>query len=355
MVDPQEKSLADKATKQSFLDSNYGEKKGFFRNLEGFLQQQVDNFSKEQIAEEVLVIHDKKMVDMRFFAKMAAVIDNDKFCAKEFLIYIKICYCLKYGIQGYEELYKPTKLLQVAIQAKDSFLKIDQAELTYRSSKQQEVYEFVEERLMCIEEMTDSTSIFKSQLKNKVEEIIPQIKTDEGKTALKAYVKELDRIADNELGLKLLSLFKAYHLDDYSILKKISDLAVSLKKYDLMDFKKLQTSVAMQFETFQKLGKIIGIPPNKNNLTTYTTILQYIALEYRHGMVRIKFDELLQVLRKWYQPYQMIVNLRNQFSASEYQIPKEFTAPIPGLEIYEKYQISLTDKKTGFTYLNFDE
>ena len=333
--------------KNAFFEPNPTEKKGFFQMIQS-------KMNKEKIAEDILTIHEKQMIDLRFLAKMAYVIDNDQFCNQEFLTYMKLRHCLKENIKGYEGLYEPTKLVQIAIQAQDSFLKIDQAEHRYRGSKQQEVYEFVNERLVSIEEMTDSTNIFRAQLDNKVQEMLSQIKTEEGREALKAYAKELDRIADHELGLKLLSLFKTYNLNDYSILKKISDFVTSLKKANLLDFRGLVSLVMTHLDVFTQLGRIVGISEKKNVPETYAIILQYIALEYRHGMVRIKFEGLLEIMRKWYKPYMIVTNIRNQFSQEQYQIPKDFTEAIPGLKIYDKYKKSLTDNRTDYTYINFD-
>ncbi len=305
---------------------------------------------KEEISETVMMLHNREMMDVRVFAKTAAAIDNEKFCNEEFLQFVRIKYAITRGLEEYRGLDHSIQLLQVAIEAKDSFISIDQTELRYRGSKQQDFYHYVEERLN-----SEDKNAFRENVSQQLEELLPQVKTEEGRTALKSYAKHLDQLSSNPLGLKLLSLFKTYELADYSILRIISDMIQGLNKYDLLNFNGIVSLVMVNYQVFEKLRKIIGVSSAQHNPETYARMLQYIALSYRHGLSYMKFDELLTVLKKWSKPYHAILGIREQHPAEQYKQPKEFSEPIPGVDIYEKYKRSLTNPKTGMVYVNFNE
>jgi hypothetical protein len=181
------------------------------------------------------------------------------------------------------------------------------------------------------------------------------VKTEEGKIALQAYQTELERLAEYELGLKLLSLFKAYQLADYSILRTISEMVENFREKQTIDYPGLVALVISKYDVFEKLKNIIGVADNKSKPETYARMLQYITFSYRHGKSYAKFAELLQVMRKWYLPYQAILEIRKQYPNSSFIRPKQFSEAIAGVEIYEKYRKSLTDTKTGLTYVDFGE
>jgi hypothetical protein len=83
-------------------------------------------------------------------------------------------------------------------------------------------------------------------------------------------------------------------------------------------------------------------------------MVHYIALGYRHQNSFSKFDELMKFMRRWYQHYQAIQGIRQEHPAHVYKQPKEFSQPIPGIELYNKYVNWLTDQKTGMVYVDFD-
>lgn len=307
---------------------------------------------KSEVPESVRIIHNGEMLASRVFAKTAQAIDSDKFSGQEFLMFVKMKYCLARGMEEYAGLDQSIKLLQAAIEAKNSYLTLDQTELRYRSSKQQEFYKYIESLL--IADYEDKVA-FKAKVQEKLIETLPFVKTEEGKIALQAYQTELERLAEYELGLKLLSLFKAYQLADYSILRTISEMVESFREKQTVDYPGLLALVISKYDIFEKLKNIIGVADNKSKPETYARMLQYIALSYRHGKSYAKFAELLQVMRKWYLPYQAILEIRKQYPNSSFLLPKQFSEAIAGVEIYEKYRKALTDTKTGFTYVDFGE
>ncbi|EAZ89264.1 hypothetical protein [Crocosphaera chwakensis] len=318
---------------------------------DSLVEDLLGKFSKQEVSESALFLHNREMTDLRVFAKTAETIDNDKFGQEEFLIFVKMQYLLRKGLHEYQGLYESLQLLKVAIDAKDCFISIDQTELRYRGTKQQEFYNFVERLLLDHE----NAVTFREQVQMRLADLLPQIKTEEGRTALQNYAKYLDQLSDNELGLKLLSLFKTYQLADYSILRIISNLIQSLGKKDLLDFKGLVSLVRVNYGLFEKLRDIIGLSERQSTPETYGLMIQFIALANRHGISHMKFDDLIKVMQKWYKPYQAVIGIRQEHPPSEYKQPKEFKEAIPGIEIYEKYRKWLTDKKTGMVFIDFGD
>ncbi|NCR16667.1 MAG: hypothetical protein GPJ22_04725 [Microcystis aeruginosa LL13-03] len=307
---------------------------------------------KPEVPELVQIVHNQEMSAVGVFAKTAESIDSDKFSSQEFLMFVKMKYCLARGIEEYAGLDQSIKLLQGAIEAKNSYLTLDQTESRYRSSKQQDFYKYIESLLASDYE---DKAAFKARVAEKLVETLPHVKTEEGKVALKAYQTELESLADHELGLKLLSLFKAYQLANYSVLRTISDIVETFREKQTLDYPSLVASVISKYEVFEKLKNIIGVANNKSKPETYARMLQYIALTYRHGKSYAQFAELLQVMRKWYLPYRAILDIRRRYPRTSFKLPKQFSEDIAGVAIYDKYRKSLTDAKTGFTYVDFGD
>lgn len=306
---------------------------------------------KPEVPDDAMLLYRQALQDVQFLGQMATSIDSNKFSSEEFLLFVKVKHMLNKGLEDYEGLYDSLTMLEVAIRAKDSFLKIDQAELRYRGFKQQQFYEFVEERLVA----EVPKQAFRDQVQSQLTTLLPHVKTDEGKIALQSYAHELDRLAEHELGLKLLALFKKYQLGDYTILRTIADMANNQAGKDLKDFSKLVATVTVHYDVFEKLGQIIGLPKKQSNPETYAKMVQFLGLNHRHQDAYKQFEELIAVLRKWYKPYQAIARIRQAYPADDYQQPQEFNEEIPGLNIYRKYKNWLTDKRTGYSYVDFGD
>ncbi len=318
---------------------------------DSLVEDLLGKFGKQEVSESAIFLHNREMTDLRVFAKTAEAIDNEKFGNDEFLIFVKMQYLLRRDLNEYQGLYHSLQLLKVAIDAKDCFISIDQTELRYRGRKQQDFYNFVESLL----EDHEDKAAFREQVQTRLADLLPQVKTEEGRTALQSYAKYLDQLSENELGLKLLSLFKTYDLADYSILRVISDMIQSLGKRDLLDFKGLVSLVMVNYGLFEKLRDIIGLSERQSTPETYTLMIQFIALSNRHAISYMKFDDLMKVMGKWFKPYQSMIGIRQEHPPSQYKQPKEFKEGIPGLEIYEKYKKWLTDKKTGMVFIDFGD
>lgn len=321
----------------------------FFKG--GILDKFFSKYQKKEVSESAIVLHDQELKKAKSIASQLQILDHTKFSGQEFLLFVKAKFMMAKGLDEYQGLHKSIRLLQVAIKTKNSFLRIEQTELRYRGFKQQELYNFVAQLLS---QNLDKLA-FRTQVQRQLNQLLPQVKTEEGKIALQAYAKELDRLSENELGLQLLCLFKQYQLADYSVLKTISDMIESLGAKDLQDFNELVALVMIYQDIFMQLRHIIGVSEKQNIPDTYAKMIQYIALSDRHEASYKKFQELIALIKKWQKHYQGIIRVREVYSSDEYQQPKTFSEQIPGLDIYQKYKNLLTDKKTGYTYVDFGE
>ncbi len=314
----------------------------------GLLGELLQKIEKQEVPDSAIALRNLQLMDLRVFAKTAEAIDSQKFGDEHFLAFVKIKYLLSKGIGEYAGIDESLRLLQLAIQAKDSFIAIAQTELRYRGYKQQELYSFVDELL---KSQADNTS-FQEQVQAKANDILNQVKTEEGQKAITAYAKHMDRISKNNLGLKLLSLFKASNLSDYSVLRTVADVIRNIEVKHLDDSKTLISIVSQNYNSFEKLQNIIQLPKNCDPIQTFAVMIQFISLSHQHEISYLKFDELLRVIKKWHQNYQVILQIYQEYPASQYKLPKEFSEPIPGEALFLKYQKWLTDKKTGMVYLD---
>ena len=318
----------------------------------GIIDYFLSKFRKAEVGEATISFHNREMMDIRFLAKTAQSLDDEKFGNPEFLLLIKLKYLFAQGMNEFKGLTKSMKLLQVAIAAKESFIKIDQTELRYRGLKQQEVYQCVENQL---KRHHNDTIYFRQEVEGKLTEMLPLVKTKEGKLALQSYGQSLRDITKHKLGIKLLARFKSYQLQDYSILQTLSDMLDGFAKKDLADPKTVMSSIIVNSQLFETLADSIDMPQSNRNPESYCRMVQYIALERKYKKSTSDFEELLKVMRRWYPIYQAIIGIRAQHPPSEYRQPKAFEQPVPGETIYLKYKRSLTDTNTGYSYFAVEE
>ncbi len=290
-------------------------------------------FKKIPVEDIAISLHSQALKEMEGIIEKARVIDSEKFGSKEFLFFVKLQYSLRKEGSEYNYLTPSIELLLVGIKTKKSFLTIEQIEISYRGSKQQKFYAFVVELLT----QNLNKDEFKQKCRQKVNEIIPSLKSEEGKAALQTYIQQLEILSDHDLGLKLLSLFKEYKLASFSVLCDVSAIIESLRNAELLNLKGLASQVIAKYETFEHLGKIIGVPADSRSPETYARLLQYIALFEKHQTAFSKFQNLVVLLEQWCKHYQSVIAIRQEFSSSEYKQPKEFRQQIPGVDLYEKY------------------
>ena len=305
---------------------------------ESFLAKFGNRFRKPPVLESDKFLHQRNFEKLAQITNQAENLNADKFGNTEFMVFFKIKSYIARSIDEYANLDNVIEMLSVAVSAQHSFLTIDSTESRYCSSGQQELYRFVNGLLT---QDLDPT-VFQESVARKLQEVLPLLKTEEGKVALEAYVKEVSKISNNPLGLRLLLLFKKYQLDDYSTLRSVSNTIAQLESEDLLNIDSLLLLVMVKYDVFEKLGPIVGIEDKYNRPETYSKMLQYIGLRSRHESAYQKFQEFLTLLRQWEIHYKSVVNVRQKYSAAAYRLPKEFNAEVPGLALHEKYKESLT-------------
>ena len=292
------------------------------------------NYGKENIPESTVTLHNKTLKEIASIARKVERIDSEKFTNKEFVLYVKLKKQLEQNLQDSQRIYQSIKYLEVAIYAQSSYLRIEQTELRYRSRKQQEFYNFI------LDSIADGTNKndFRERAKRKLAEILPLIQTEEGRNALKEYLKEIEKISKHDLGLKLLSLFKKYQLTDFNVLRKVSELVDRVNAQDLLEDKNIMALVLENYNVLEKLAPIIQINQNDIKPDFFVKILRYMGLVRRHEKAFQQFQELIKVLKKWQKPFNYLNTIRQQYSGDRYKRPKEFSEKIPGVNTYKKYE-----------------
>lgn len=289
---------------------------------------------KDEIPEGTILIYKESFNSLKNISALVRTVDNEKFSSREFVTFLNLNREFESNTGAYEGLKYSIELLRVALETKESFLKIEATETRYRSYSQQEFYEYVYEYLQQDLSVDEFQELIERQLNN----IIPKIKTDEGKAAIQSYVNQLDIVCKDKLGLKLLFLFKQYDLSNFALLRTVSEIADTFYDKNLDSIKEFMVVVQLNAELFLKLGQIIQVPTSKNKPDTYSVMLQYIALRNRHQKSYGQFQQLLGLLNQWQQFYHPLITIRQQYPFQEYKQPAIFNEEIPGLNLYEKYQ-----------------
>lgn len=307
----------------------------FLTRVHQGIQSRLSGVEKQPISESSIALHNKAFEQVRKIEKIAHSCDQKSFNDPEFLYFVKLRNDFAQEIGDFEGLKQSLRLFRVAIEAKNSFMRIEQIELLYRSSKQQEFYNLVFELLA---KNVDKVTFYK-QVHKKLNEVIEQVKTDNGRQALHSYIVALDTVSkQDELGLRLLYLFKKYQLTNYSILKNVSDLVTYLEDKDLQNIESIISLVKSNQDIFNKVGRIIEVPLTKSAPLTYARMLQYVALRHKYKTLYYQFKKLKKVLYTWCSFYQVVNDVRRQHPQDEYEQPKEFRENIPGLNTYNKYK-----------------
>ena len=293
-----------------------------------------EKYGNPKVPERAATLHNKTFRELKTLANRASKIADQKFGSEEFIVYIKLKKQVEQGVNEYKTIGQSIKYLEVAIAAQSSFLKLESTELRFRSRKQQEFYNFV------IDTISDDLDkdVFRDKVKKKLAQIIPLLNSEEGRNALQSYLKEVNEISKHDLGLKIFSLFKKYQLDDFTILRTISDITQQLEAQDLFKLEGLTVLVLENYNVFEKLGPIIGVSEEENSPETYAKMMQYMGLVNRNSKAYQEFELLLKTLKKWEKPYNSLKLIREQYSPNEYRLPAQFSTELPGVTLYEKYK-----------------
>lgn len=305
----------------------------------GFLQKVKSVVTRQEVDKASVELHHQSLTRLQQIGIIAQAIDKKEFREQEFLFFIEVKNrCFK-GINEYQGLNHSLRLFRVAVEAQKSFFNIEQIELIYRSKSQQEFYGLVFDLLS----RNVTTHYFYQKVHEKFIEVLPQIKTRKGKKALHAYIHALDALAkQDQLGLKLLFLFKKHQLTDYSILNTVSNIIYSVQSQNIRDLNSLIQIANNHYYIFERLGKIIGVPVSKSNAKTYALMVQYLALRYKYQKSYIQFEKMLKILKDWQKVYLIIQDIRQQYPLLKYKQPSEFKTKLQGIDVYHRYKSYFT-------------
>ncbi|AFZ48624.1 hypothetical protein Cyast_2681 [Cyanobacterium stanieri PCC 7202] len=344
-----------------------------FKKIKAILTQDIfsadDNTSsdssiKQNVPESSVIAHNQLFSEIKILSSIAKTLNSESFTQSDFKFFLDIRASFARNIDQYQGLENSAELLRVAIAAQSIFLKIEQTELRYRSSKQQEYYDYVlqilteefaevkteeEENGILIAQKKAppkkqySPVLFKEKLRSKLEEIRATIKSEAGQNALDDYAESVEKLAtEKDIGLRLLYLFKKSDIKDLSILRVLSDMVDYLQSKDLKKTSAVIDLVRKNQEIFVQVTRIIGLPKSKETLENYALILQYLGLSKKHEQSAEQFFRLMAVMQEWFNLYTMIENHRLKYPAQEYNLPPEYTKDIPAVEIYKKYENMIT-------------
>ncbi|MFP4134078.1 MAG: hypothetical protein ACLFRN_07125 [Halothece sp.] len=292
-------------------------------------------FSKAEIPNHHVIEHNRMMREVEKLAGFIATLDNEKFDHPEFALLVKTKNNLERETIGYQGLKDSAELFQASLQAKESFIGIEQIEFQYRGFVQQKFYDQVFQLLS--KQLLQA--VFLKLLDRLAQQALSQVKSEEGKVAIRTYVEEINALASkHKLGLQLLLDFKRNQFEDFSLLTKISSLVSSFKTQEVHYSEPFLVEVKFNYDLFSSLGNIIKMPEHQKRPEGYAKLLQYIVLIDKHKRSYQQLEQLLEQLKKWYQLYQKIVALRQHYHSKDYKQPSEFKKPIPGFWFYQKYQ-----------------
>lgn len=304
------------------------------------LEMAIDVLRKQDIHHTYIAKHNEGIEELKCIMVIANTMDNENFKNREFIKFAKIKNALKKGVEEYCGLDNSIKIMKVAIEKNESFQKIDKVESLYRGLKEQELYKFVFEQL---EQNRDFEAKFLENVQQQFVELLPKVKSEEGRTALQSYMEALNALAKEKIGLKLLYFFKQDNLKYASILKGLGAIVKNIEQDNKLDLQDILLLVNAYHEDLQQLGPIIGLPEGKNEPEMYSRIIQYVVLRKKYQRLYIEFINLLEILKSGYQSYQSVINLRQEYSSRKYKQPETFTYKIPGEKLFHDYQEMLVD------------
>lgn len=303
---------------------------------DGLIQFSKDKEHDKPPLPEIVIQRQKENLDLlKIIFSFARSFDNPKFEDPEFKLFVQIKFNLLDEVGDYKGLNRSIVLFRLAIDAKDYFIRIEEIEMLYRSKVQQDFYK---EIFALLKEDLDKQE-FEQKAHNKLEEILPDVKTEEGKQGLKAYVEVLDILMrEEDIGLKLLYLFKKFQFSDFAILRNLSETILSLQDKNLQVINSFLPSVTQQKASFDKMATIIGMAPEQKNQNTYLLILQYLAMRRKFQEIYLQFQKLMELLIDWHKKYQLLLISRAEYPETEYLYPPELKEEVPGWALYSKYE-----------------
>ncbi len=289
---------------------------------------------KQAILETPIKLHQTTFAELKWVASRCQGLDQAKFGNEDFLAYIRLNRKIQANQPPYHGLVSALAMLKAGITAHQSFMALEQVEFTHRGLRFNEMYDFVE--ALCIQRVQAET--FRRQVRAKATELYPRLKSHEGQQALHQYAQHLERIAHHELSLNLLFAFKKLNFQRYHIFKQLSDLIQEVQRQELIQLETMTAKVFELFESFDNLGKILGLNEQQRTVNTYGILFQFIAMSEKHKTAFNQFESLATQLEQWKSLEEKLNQIRTAFPGDQYIRPREFSASLAGAQLYKKYQ-----------------
>lgn len=301
------------------------------------LELMVSYLNRQQVPDLAISLHHQTWQDLNKIAPTIKMQDKETY-NQEFLRYVSLKHQVENNQDDYKGLNTCIRVLQFAIENNSNFRNIYRIELDYQGKTQLELYNFVSDQL----EHNLDKNILQRNIKEKIDEVISLTKNELIKNTISSYFSSLNVLVQDEIGLNLLRLFKKYNLSNSTVFDKIIEIIQQLKKQELENLESLNLVVEVNYETLEKLGRLIGISKKNNQPLTYAKILQYVTLYYKYDNYYFRFQQLINNLKKWEKYYQNLNKIREEYPSHKYKLPEEFLKFIPGENIYEKYKQCLS-------------
>ncbi|HIK37179.1 MAG: hypothetical protein NZ901_09615 [Geminocystis sp.] len=297
-------------------------------------------FHRQPLPELALSLHDTELQALADIEPSIRMLDNEQY-TPEFLFYMRIRRKIESNLDDYKGLKNFVNIFSFILKHLNHFRTIRRVELDFQGKTQTELYNFIGEQL----DIVADPALFRQVALPEIEKLLDIIRNEPTKNALLAYKIALEKITEEPIGLHLLSLFKEYNWPDFSIFATLGEILNRLKKQDLQNLKALVLVAKVYYEQLAKIGQIIGIPSDDSQVIIYAKIIQYIALSNRYENLVYRFEQLLEGLRKWKRHYDTLLEIRGEYPSHKYKLPPSFSQPIPGENIYIKYQEFVTAYK----------
>lgn len=296
-------------------------------------QRIYSTLNRQKIPDSVLSSYNQELDNVQKIEPNLRMLDNGQY-SSEFLFYAGLKQKIENDVDEYKGLAHFIKVFSFTIKNIQHFQVLTRVELDFRDKTQVQFYQFIEEQLIS---NAPSKSIRKA-IRNEIKNLILTTHNEPTKEALISYKKALESLITRKSGVKLLGFLKKNKITDYSIFDVFYFLIKETQDQNLKNLKFIVFIVKNKKDELDKACKLIGFPSSENNTIIYAKIIQYIALSYRYEHITFRFEQFLEILKKWSQHYQKILNLKEEYPAYKYHYPDSFAQNIPGLSIYLKYK-----------------
>jgi len=299
--------------------------------------------SKALVTRDVINSYSKYVEELQVLGKMTESLDKNEFeDDDEFKIYLNLNHAIEQGLKEYKNLKYSVELIRASIRIVENHEHLLKIEMNFRGRKQQELYDFLDEKLKSLKYKPNSHELIITDVKEKIEEIKPQLKSQEGLLCLQSYLLLLENILEDKVSSKLLADIRLGKFKNYELFKKLSEITLILTNLKTISYKKDILNLAKNnISTFKTIFNATNIPIEKNTPKIFADILYLIALRNRKKPLIKKFNHLIQVLIKWEKQYKLSDSILSNINDKTHIIPKELLVPIPAFEIYQKYSTYL--------------